>query len=165
MSHEFTNVRFNIPEHCQVRWQAALAVLEDLLEDETALFSMNLWADWRTQWERTKSCGTSACFAGYISVAPYCQELGYPKNNNGSQAPNWLLGVSKAEDEDSELGQQKYNVLFSAFVGDVCRREDTLNTLVKRIKRIYLNSTGNELIAPLVFEIPEEPVPSTLESR
>ena len=56
------DLKFDIPEKCHIRWQAALAVLEDLQEDTEAPFTMSRYADEFAIWERTNGCGTAACF-------------------------------------------------------------------------------------------------------
>lgn len=140
-------MKFNIPEYCEVRWQAALAVLEDLQEDKSAPFSMSKYADDLTLWERTNGCGTAACFAGYISVSPYCLELGYPIDDDGRHAKVWLLGSRWAHDA-SKLSDQ----IFHACI-DKGSRAKTLAFLERRIKEIFKDSTGKKLVAPLTFWI------------
>lgn len=142
-------MKFLIPKHCYIRWQAALAVLEDLQEDVSAPFTMNRWADEETLWEKTNGCGAAACFAGYISVSPYCKALGYPKNDNGKSAVNWLIPVNHY------FGWWE-NPLFRALFSDRLTkgsRAKTLAFLKRRIKKIFKDSTGKRLVAPLTFYV------------
>lgn len=141
-------MKFDIPEHCHVRWQAALAVLEDLQEDKKSPFDMRRWADSGTIWEKTNGCGTAACFGGYISVAPYCLKLGFPKTNYGSDASNWLLDKHHFWGEDNPL----HSYLFDSEIGSGSRKR-TLAFLEKRIKKIFKESTGKNLVAPMTFYI------------
>jgi len=141
-------MKFDIPEHCHVRWQAALAVLEDLQEDKEAPFNMKRWADSLTIWEKTNGCGSAACFGGYISISPYCLKLGFPKNNYGSAASNWLLNDSHRYCEDNPLHGQ----LFHSELGQASRAI-TLAFLERRIKTIFKESTGKNLVAPMTFYI------------
>ena len=100
-------MKFDIPEQCHIRWQAALAVLEDLQEDKEAPFNQRWYASFDTVWEKINGCGTAACFAGYISVAPYCKELGLP-SGDGDQAVNWLC---PSETGGGALWQQIFSYL------------------------------------------------------
>lgn len=143
-------MKFDIPNHCHIRWQAALAVLEDLQEDVDAPFNMRRYADEETIWEKTNGCGSAACFAGYISVAPYCRKLDYPKNDTdkhaaGQRAANWL---SPSEMEWSPLWYE----LFAHNI-DKGSRAKTLAYLKKTLKSIFKESTGKNLVAPLTFWI------------
>ena len=140
-------MKFNIPEYCEIRWQAALAVLEDLQEDKDAPFTMSQWADTETLWEKTNGCGTAACFAGYISVSPYCKKLGYPKNDHGKKAVNWLLPLSNAY---WWWDHYLFPELFAEKLQKGSRAK-TLAFLEKRIKKIFKDSTGKGLVAPLTF--------------
>ncbi len=141
-------MKFNIPKHCYIRWQAALAVLEDLQEDKETPFSMRTWADSKTIWEKTNGCGSTACFAGYISVAPYCKKLGFPKFNHGSSATHWLLD----EDYPWRYEAPLYDKLFHYNIKKESRAQ-TLAFLKRRIKEIFKDSTGKNLVAPLTFYI------------
>jgi len=136
-------MKFNIPKHCEIRWQAALAVLEDLQEDESAPFNMRQLADDETLWEKTNGCGTAACFAGYISVSPYCRALGYPVGDDGLYADHWLLGD---EDNDEILFEE----IFASNL-DKGSRVKTLRYLKRTLKTIFKESTGKKLVAPLTF--------------
>jgi len=149
-------MRFDIPENCHIRWQAALAVLEDLQEDTRVPFDMRAWADPDTQWEG--ECGTAACFGGYLGIAPYCVALGFPIHDIskwiGRLASNWLLDVST----------QVYNLpnqmnvcgldeeLFDAEINKGSRAK-TLAFLKKNLKSIFKESTGKTLTAPLTFYV------------
>jgi hypothetical protein len=144
---------FDIPEHVHIRWQAALAVLEDLQEDEAAPFDMKVWAKYDTLWEKVNGCGSAACFAGYISVAPYCKPLGYPEYNRGSDADYWLLGINSDHalgDADYDASMELFHGLFSPQLEQKSRAK-TLAFLEKRLKTIFKNSTGKNLVAPLTF--------------
>ena len=143
-----TTLKFNIPEHCEICWQAALAVLEDLQEDRSAPFDMRQWADNDTLWQKTNGCGTAACFAGYLSVSPYCQELGYPRHDTGGMASAWLLGYRCSPIQCSRL----YDAIFHHEI-DKGSRAKTLAFLEQRLKAIFKNSTGNKLVAPITFWI------------
>ena len=142
---------FNIPQRCEIRWQAALAVLEDLQADTRARFNQAKWADDETLWERKNGCGSAACFAGYISVSPYCKALGYPKDDNGCRADNWLM------DGESSWNHEKYvgldHELFRGDIGEDMSRRQTLAELKRRIKAIFKESTGKALVAPTIFWI------------
>ena len=140
-------MKFNIPEDCHIRWQAALAVLEDLQEDKYAPFAMCRFASHTTLWEKTNGCGTAACFAGYISVAPYCMELGYPANDDGYHADKWLLNRVW---HDGETKDELFSALFIEQL-DQGSRAKTLAFLERRIKKIFKDSTGKKLVAPLTF--------------
>ncbi len=138
-------MKLNIPANCYIRWQAALAVLEDLQEDKQAPFTMTHWAGKETIWEKTNGCGTAACFAGYMSIAPYCRALGYPKDDNGWQANYWLL--------DGHYGTGEiYRYLFHYTINKGSRAK-TLTYLKKTLKQIFKDSTGKRLVAPLTFWI------------
>jgi len=141
-------MKFDIPQHCHVRWQAGLAVLEDLQEDKEAPFSMMRWADLETIWEKTNGCGTATCFGGYISVAPYCQALGFPKHNNGDEASNWLLNTRYSWWDRNPL----HNKLFHQNLKQKSRAK-TLAFLEEQLKKIFKESTGKNLVAPLTFYI------------
>ena len=138
---------FNIPENREINWQASLAVLEDLQEDIGARFDMQYYADALTLWERTNGCGTAACYAGYISVSPYCAELGYPEHDNGPYAKYWLLGHG-----NNEAVYALSDEIFRTDI-DEGSRAKTLVFLERRIKEIFKASTGKELIAPMTFYI------------
>ena len=147
-------MKFNIPAQCEIRWQAALAVLEDLAEDIDTPFNMRCWANQRTLWEKYEAgeCGTATCFVGYISVAPYCQALGYPKHDNGGGAPSWLLNnwmCTTSIDGNTTLFAQ----IFDIGIGHDIGRAATLKLLQTRIKNIFFDSTGKKLVAPLTFYI------------
>jgi len=141
-------MKFDIPKKCEIRWQAALAVLEDLQEDKATPFDMSMYADTETQWEKENGCGTPACFAGYISVAPYCQLLGYPSDNfhDGYRASGWLMS------SDEEVVTELHVQLFS-FQINKGSRSKTLAYLKKTLKSIFKESTGKNLIAPLTFYV------------
>jgi hypothetical protein len=145
MGETIMMMKFDIPKECHIRWQAALAVLEDLQEDEEAPFDQGRYADNRTLWEKTNGCGTAACFAGYISVAPYCKALDYPKNDRGYCAVNWLVSNLSYDDM-----QNLYGHIFHHEI-DEGSRAKTLAFLEKRLKTIFKNSTGKNLVAPLTF--------------
>jgi len=134
-------MKLTIPKRCEIRWKAALAVLEDLQEDIDAPFDMGGWADLETLWEKKNGCGSAACFGGYISVSPYCRALGYPRHDYGSKASSWLLGR-----ESDEL----YMPLFYQYI-DAGSRVKTLAFLKRRLKAIFRASTGRKLVAPLTF--------------
>ncbi len=138
-------MKFTIPKKCEIRWQAALAVLEDLQEDESAPFDMKRLADEETLWEKINGCGTAACFAGYISVSPYCRALGYPIHDDGYNADHWLLGVDSVDGEAS-----LFNKIFRANI-DKGSRNKTLAYLERTLKDIFKASTGKNLVAPLTF--------------
>ena len=140
-------MKFSIPEHCHIRWQAALAVLEDLQEDKTARFSMRKWADSLTTWEKTNGCGTAACFGGYISVAPYCRKLGYPVDDIGDKAGPWLL-----DGGDEGVFSPLFQYLFAPGINKGSRAK-TLAFLERQVKKIFKESTGKNLVAPLTFYI------------
>jgi len=139
-------MKFNIPKHVYIRWQAALAVLEDLQEDLTAPFDMSCFSDDETLWEKTNGCGTAACFAGYIAIAPYCKPLGYPENDDGYSAVAWLLGTL-------DWGKEGGRLFGSIFMSGIDKgsRAKTLAFLEEQIKTIFKNSTGKNLVAPLTF--------------
>ena len=139
-------MKFDIPRHCYIRWQAALAVLEDLQEDKKAPFSMRSYADKETIWEKTNGCGTTACFAGYIAVAPYCRMLDYPANDDGSHAEYWLLGTTYRDERPIGL----FRHLFQGSL-DKSSRAKTLAFLERRIKETFKESTGKNLGAPMTF--------------
>jgi len=141
-------MKFDIPEHCHIRWQAALAVLEDLQEDKKAPFSMGRWASRRTIWEKTNGCGNAACFGGYISVAPYCQSLGYPKKDFGKRAGAWLLD----DNSDGGLWHPLFDHIFSPDL-NAGSRAKTLKFLKRRVKETFKESTGKDLVAPMTFYI------------
>ena len=134
-------MKFNIPRRCEIRWKAALAVLEDLREDLSVPFHMITWADCDTIWEKTNGCGTAACFGGYISVSPYCRALGFPKGDNGSGAGSWLLGRNSGA---------LYRHLFHHEIDKGSRAKD-LAYLERKLKAIFKESTGKRLVAPLTF--------------
>ena len=141
------NLKFDIPKECYIRWQAALAVLEDLQEDIEMPFSMGLWASHDTKWD--KPCGTSACFAGYISVSPYCRELGLPEND-GALVQNWLLAdATYGFDPQSN---RLYSKIFHHSINKGSRAK-TLRYLQSHIKAIFKASTGKILKAPITFYI------------
>lgn len=145
-------MKFNIPKHCHIRWQAALAVLEDLQEDVEAPFDMESYADRGTLWKKTNGCGTAACFAGYISVAPYCRDMGYPEEDistwaSGEMAEYWLL-----EDNPYRERTALFNKIFDNRINEGSRAK-TLAYLEKTLKAIFKESTGKNLIAPLTFWI------------
>ena len=146
--------RFRIPKHCYVRWQAALAVLEDLEEDVDAPFDMGSFADDFTLWERTNGCGSAACFAGYISVAPYCRALDYPEGDTGNGAEAWLLGVRGGWINRTQECRDLYWQLFHER-NDQGSRPDTLGYLKEKLKRLFHQSTGKRLTAPLTFYVEE----------
>ena len=139
-------MNFDIPEYCHIRWQAALAVLEDLQEDVGAPFNMKRWADAETLWEKTNGCGTAACFAGYISVSPYCKALQYPENDNGYVAEKWLLGGWSI---GSSIVERE---LFAPAIGKGSRAK-TLAYLERNLKELFKDSTGKNLVAPMTFYI------------
>jgi len=147
-------MKFDIPEHCHVRWQAALAVLEDLQEDEKAPFHMAQFADYETIWEKTNGCGTAACFAGYISVAPYCQALDYPAYdyNSGYGADHWLMGTHPGNESAHVPAAKLFSHLFRGS-NQKSSRAKTLAFLEQLIKATFKESTGKKLIAPLTFYI------------
>ena len=136
-------MKFNIPEYCEIRWQAALAVLEDLQEDTGASFDQGQWADEDTIWQKTNGCGTAACFGGYISVSPYCKKLGYPKDDYGWSAAEWLTPVG--------VGCMNIYAQLFNWTLDQGSRAKTLAFLEHRIKKIFKDSTGKKLVAPLTF--------------
>lgn len=140
-------MKFSIPEHYHIRWQAALAVLEDLQEDKSAPFDMRKWANSFTIWEKTNGCGTAACFGGYISVAPYCKKLGYPRYDRGDKAGQWLLGGG-----DDGCFSPLFQYLFHPEINKGSRAK-TLAFLERRIKKIFKESTGKNLVAPMTFYI------------
>lgn len=142
--------KFNIPQKCHIRWQAALAVLEDLQEDTKAPFDMGDWNDGVT-WDKW-FCGTSACFAGWMAVAPYCLKLGLREYGDtpyirAQRARYWLL-----DNDDYWLGSRVYNKLFSGVI-DAGSRAKTLAYLERTLKSIFKESTGKTLVAPLTFYI------------
>lgn len=139
----------NIPKDCRVRWQAALAVIEDLEADESAPFNQRKWADKETLWEKTNGCGSAACLGGYISVSPYCRKLGYPKHDNGNGTARWLMGDNSTY--DPETGESVSSYLFDAEVGNNGPRAQILAELKRRIKEMYKNATGKTLRAPWIF--------------
>ncbi len=140
-------MKFKIPKAFEIRWQAALAVLEDLQEDLKAPFSMTRWADTNTHWTNgTHRCRTVACFGGYISVSPYCRALGFPRGNNGSSVRRWLLG----DNITNEISHQLYEQIFSHEINKGSRAE-TLAYLELKLKSIFKQSTGKELRAPMTF--------------
>lgn len=133
--------KFNIPEKCHIRWQAALAVLEDLQEDVTAPFNMDLYGNIRDWYKH--NCGSVACFAGWMTVAPYCKELGVP--NFGDVVAEWLVP-----------GQQEDNTLWCKLFAPNLKkssRAETLTYLEKTLKSIFKESTGKTLKAPLTFYV------------
>ncbi len=136
-------MKLDIPENHYIRWQAALAVVEDLQEDKTAPFDMGRYNDARTLWEKTNGCGTAACFAGYIAVSPYCEALGAPRM--GPKVRYWLT---------SEYGDAwvLHNEIFDSEI-DEGSRAKTLAYLTRRLKRIFKDATGEKLVAPLTFYI------------
>lgn len=140
--------KFDIPEKCHIRWQAALAVLEDLQEDTSAPFDMEGWADEETLWEKTNGCGSAACFGGYISVAPYCKALGVPEDE-GRSVRQWLLSV------DNDWSYHCLDLHRQIFHGDIDKdsRSSTLAYLEKTLKSIFKESTGKTLKAPLTFYV------------
>jgi len=135
-------MKFEIPENCHIRWQAALAVLEDLQEDEEAPFSMYQYASALTQWEKTNGCGSPACYAGYISVSPYCRALGLP-DTHGVRVVGWLV---PGEIESGPLWTEIFRETISKG-----SRAKTLAYLEKTLKGIFKESTGKILKAPLTF--------------
>ncbi len=132
-------MRFDIPENCHIRWQAALAVLEDLQEDTKAPFGMYIYG--APNWENPK-CGTVGCFAGWMAAAPYCYALGLTSAVWGE---DWLLGYSC---NPPKLFEQ----IFAPHLMKKSRAK-TLAFLKARLKRIFKNSTGKILIAPLTFYV------------
>lgn len=145
-------MRFDIPEKCYIRWQAALAVLEDLQEDTKAPLDMTSWMDRSPAWDGTTwECGGSACYAGWMAIAPYCLELGLrefgeiPKDR-AKNAASWLLGLPRNEARSLER---------HLFMGDLDQptREKTLTLLKRRLKDTFKKSTGKNLVAPLTFWI------------
>jgi len=144
---------FDIPKHCHIRWQAALAVLEDLQEDIKAPFNMRWFADDETVWEKTNGCGTAACFAGYVSISPYCHALDYPADDyqSGSAADFWLMGGTCSEDTN-DLGVQLFDHLFSGSHTKSSRAR-TLAFLERRIKKTFKESTGKSHVAPMTFYV------------
>lgn len=132
------NMKFDIPENCHIRWQAALAVLEDLQEDKKAPFGMKLYG--KPNWEKPQ-CGTTGCFAGWMAAAPYCRELGLERAN---QSSDWLLGV--------QFSNGLFYQLFS-FNLQKRSRAETLAFLKAKLKRIFMESTGKTLTAPLTFYV------------
>ena len=143
-------MKFSIPKKCHIRWQAALAVLEDLQEDLAAPFDMRRWADSETLWEKTNGCGSPACFAGYISVSPYCLALGGPDWTRDCQVVDWLTNATSKVRTDQ--GSRLYRELFSSRI-DNGSRAKTLEYLERRLKAIFKKSTGKRLVAPLTFYI------------
>ncbi len=141
-------MKFDIPKKCEVRWQAALAVLEDLQEDTKAGFRMGYWYYDKNKkaksaptvnWEHSE-CGTSACFAGWMEVAPYCKKLGL---NSAHFAAKWLT---------DDTNQPLYQMIFRASINEGSRAK-TLAYLKKTLKQIFKDSTGKVLKAPLIFYI------------
>ena len=140
-------LKFNIPEKFHIRWQAALAVLEDLQEDSEIPFNMGRWATSDTKWD--KPCGTAACFAGYISVSPYCRKLGLPKSD-GVLVKEWLL-----PDEPFAINPQADRLYEEIFHHEIDKgsRSKTLRYLQSHLKAIFRASTGKTLKAPVTFWI------------
>ena len=139
-------MKFDIPKNCHIRWQAALAVLQDLQEDIKTPFDMGKWSDRKTQWEGY--CGTAACFGGYITIAPYCRALGSP--TVGQQVKQWLLGVNE---DTINIGLWKLDDELFDFEINAGSRAKTLAFLEKKLKSIFKESTGKRLIAPLTFYV------------
>lgn len=135
-------MKFRIPKENHIRWQAALAVIEDLQEDVDAPFTMKHYATYFTKWKKTNGCGTAACYAGYISVAPYCMALGLPYGR-GSQVVSWLC-------PDQLESGPLWARLFAATI-DAGTRTKTLAFLKRQLKQIFKDSTGKNLVAPLTF--------------
>lgn len=133
------NMKFDIPENCHIRWQAALAVLEDLQEDKKAPFGMRLYGN--PNWEKPQ-CGTVGCFAGWMNAAPYCRELGLEW---AGDSPVWLLDAAL-------FGDELFDQLFSYTLRKRGRAK-TLAFLKKQLKSIFKESTGKRLIAPLIFYV------------
>jgi len=140
-------MKFYIPKHCHIRWQAALAVLEDLQEDKKAPFDMDEWADAQTLWEKTNGCGSAACYAGYISVSPYCRKLGFPKGDRGPRVIGWLLDNPNS---GWVFDEPLYEHLFRPELNQGSRAK-TLEFLERRLKKSFKESTGKNLVAPLTF--------------
>lgn len=140
-------MKLDIPEHCYIRWQAALAVAEDLEAHEDAPFNMDMWADEDTKWERDNGYGTVACFAGYISVSPYCHDLGYPESdwNNGFDAGYWLL------ESVTEMRKLYWEVFSDNLQKET--RAKTLAYLKRTLKSIFKESTGKTLTALTEYEV------------
>jgi hypothetical protein len=132
------------PEH-EIRWQAALAVLEDLEEDQACPLDMNRWGSSRTKWDGNE-CGTAACFAGYIAVSPYCRELGAP--STPTRVVDWLYGATRLD----ALLPFSPDHLFSPN-NDMGSRKATLRHLKKEIKAAFKLRTGKTLRAPLTFYV------------
>jgi len=137
------NLKFDIPEKCYVRWQAALAVLEDLQEDSEMPFDMKVWASSGTKWD--KPCGTAACFAGYIAVSPYCRQLDLPETD-GSRVTNWLLEFDFITPQTNKLHRE----IFWHHI-NMGSRSKTLRYLQSHLKAIFRASTGKTLKAPIIF--------------
>ena len=135
-------MKFDIPEKCHIRWQAALAVLEDLQEDVTAPFDMRNYGDVKDWYKH--DCGSVACFAGWMAVAPYCRALDLKIPNF---AEEWLLGDYK--------GNQPYRLFNKLFSNNLTKatRAKTLAYLERTLKSIFKESTGKNLKAPLTFYV------------
>lgn len=133
-------MRFDIPENCHIRWQAALAVLEDLQEDARAPFDMTEYGE--PNWDNPR-CGTTGCFAGWMSEAPYCRVLGL---TSPMIAEYWLL------DNSLSSPPRLYEKIFSEDL-DQATRGKTLSMLKYRLKSIFKESTGKTLTAPLTFYV------------
>ena len=134
-------MKFDIPKKCEIRWQAALAVLEDLQEDTTALFGMENYGSVKDWYKH--DCGSTACFAGWMLVAPYCRELEIPKS--GWEVVGWLS-------PDEYDGGLLWRKIFSPGI-DKGSRAKTLAYLKKTLKQTFKKSTGKTLRAPLTFYI------------
>ena len=143
-------MKFDIPKHCYIRWQAALAVLEDLQDDPDTRLNMDQWGE-RNNWHNPK-CGTSGCYAGWMASAPYCQALGigYPR-----MIYRWLLDIDTPSDNDN-WGYEKDPLFQQLFHWKLAKgnQEKTLQFLEQRLKSIFKKSTGKELVAPLTFYLP-----------
>jgi len=138
----------NIPEKCYIRWQAGLAVLEDLQDDPDAKLKMSWWYRDKNgitsnkptvNWTKHE-CNTSACFAGWMAVAPYCKKLGLRGARN---AQKWLSP------------QDSSDVFHHLFRGTIDKGSSTktLAYLESTLKRIFKESTGKTLKAPLTFYV------------
>ena len=135
-------MKFDIPKKCHIRWQAALAVLEDLQEDMSAPFNMDFYGDVKDWYKH--DCGSAACFAGWMAIAPYCRALNL---KNPTMAQEWLLG-HKTNIKSGFL----FDELFSSHLNKSSRSR-TLAYLEKTLKTLFKESTGKTLKAPLTFYV------------
>ena len=127
-------MKFDIPKSHHIRWQAALAVLEDIAADKRAVLDMDRYGC--GNWDKPQ-CGTPCRFAGWIVASPYCRDLGVPSYGSGAV---WWLTTN---------GYDKCNLWYMLFDWKLQKstKAKTIAFLKKRLKDSFKESTGKTLTA------------------